>query len=156
MGTRPLASLVFIMVDPIPSFLGQPLKYGANRKLTAVLMSLSELVADVIRQVTAGTITPQEPNAVLSLSPKKRGPFHIDVYADRLAIRLSHEKIQGRPNLAGDIAPTDDRILRIPCRSRRPRDSGKSCCSMAHREKRFNRSGRNDGSLVSAIARGRR
>ena len=77
MGTRPLASLVFIMVDPIPSFLGQPLKYGANRKLTAVLMSLSELVADVIRQVTAGTITPQEPKMPFYPSAQTSGDHSI-------------------------------------------------------------------------------
>ena len=78
----------------------------------------------------------------------------IDVHKDRLAVRLRSRENPGTIKLADDIEnrPTIASCP-FPGRSRRPKDSGKSCCLMAHRERRSGRSGRNDDSVWSAPSR---
>jgi hypothetical protein len=74
----------------------------------------------------------------------------IDIHKDRLAVRLSHEKIRGqlsrqtisnRPTIAS---------CPFPGGSHHPKDSGKSCCPMALRETMSGRSGPNAASVWSA------
>ena len=81
----------------------------------------------------------------------------IDVYKDRLAVRLRSRESPGTTELADDIAPTDDRLLSVPWQkppSKRfrqillPHGSSRNEVRPERPERRLR--------LVSAIARGRR